>query len=187
MHRILISLPSGGYIRIETVKALLDMLKATNNIVFDIDCPMSCYIHANREKSVEYALDNQADYILFIDGDVVPARNGLTKLLSLNVPICGGVYNTKEENSVPAVLLFEPLPEKPQQPIKVDALPAGFLLIKMEVFRKIDRPWFFFEPEMAGKSMVGEDVYFCRKARKYGYDIWLDPTIEIGHMGVRKY
>jgi len=54
------------------------------------------------------------------------------------------------------------------------------MLIKTPVLEKIGAPWFEFsyEPER-----VGEDVNFCRKARKAGYNIWVDPTIQVRHLG----
>jgi hypothetical protein len=51
-------------------------------------------------------------------------------------------------------------------------------------------PWFqtTFQPETPLDPM-SDDIYFCRKAREYGFDIWLDHdlSMEIGHVGTLEY
>ncbi len=34
---------------------------------------------------------------------------------------------------------------------------------------------------------MGEDYLFCDRARAIGYEVWIDPTIKLGHMGVQEY
>ena len=44
----------------------------------------------------------------------------------------------------------------------------------------MQKPYFDFNYK--GKE-VGEGVYFCLKAKDAGYEIWCDPTMDIGHIG----
>ena len=30
---------------------------------------------------------------------------------------------------------------------------------------------------------AGEDAAFCLRAKEYGYKIWVDPTVKLGHVG----
>jgi len=46
----------------------------------------------------------------------------------------------------------------------------GFTLVKLDVFRKIPRPWFFYTP-LEGTILLG-GLLFYNKAREHGYDIW---------------
>lgn len=59
--------------------------------------------------------------------------------------------------------------------------PTGFMLIKLDSLKKLERPYF------KAEDGVGEDVFFCRKARKSGLSVFCDPTIEIGHIGEKVY
>jgi GT2 family glycosyltransferase len=34
---------------------------------------------------------------------------------------------------------------------------------------------------------MGEDYLFCDRARELGFEVWVDPSIELGHMGVQEY
>lgn len=37
------------------------------------------------------------------------------------------------------------------------------------------------------KPFVGEDINFFRDARAAGYSVWMDPAIELGHVGAKEY
>ena len=37
------------------------------------------------------------------------------------------------------------------------------------------------------EGYMGEDYLFCDRARAIGYEVWIDPTIKLGHMGVQEY
>jgi hypothetical protein len=34
---------------------------------------------------------------------------------------------------------------------------------------------------------MGEDYLFCDRAREIGFEVWVDPSISLGHMGVQEY
>ena len=70
----------------------------------------------------------------------------------------------------------------PQEPFKCFALGTGCMLIKMSVFDKIEKPYFYYG-DAGQEGLMSEDVYFCDKAHQAGYDVWCDPTIEVGHVG----
>jgi hypothetical protein len=53
----------------------------------------------------------------------------------------------------------------------------------MQVFDRIDTPWFFYEHNDEGDIVTGEDMWFCEQAKKAGYGIWCDPSVEIKHLG----
>ena len=77
------------------------------------------------------------------------------------------------------------LPEGSLQ--KVDGFGFGCVLIKTHVFERMTRPWFeqeFFEEDSAkvGGLKVGHDLNWCRKAQEAGFDLWVDNTVECGHL-----
>jgi hypothetical protein len=37
------------------------------------------------------------------------------------------------------------------------------------------------------EGYIGEDFLFCDRARELGFEVWVDPTITLGHMGVQEY
>ena len=143
---------------------------------------------------------------MFIDGDMIFPPTGVDQLLSYDLDIVGGVYHYKGE-PYDAVLkkivkqgndtVMHSIKDFPQDKLfEVDAIGTGFLLIKMDVFKKIEPPFFFHaQPHEFGmKDMpfpnndVGEDVYFCLKAKEAGFKIYADPTIKgLEHVGKKYY
>jgi hypothetical protein len=67
---------------------------------------------------------------------------------------------------------------------KVDAIGCGVMLIKTSCLKDIPQPYFYFEQLLKGK-LLGEDIYFCIKAKDAGVQTWVDHdlSMEIGHVG----
>lgn len=153
-------------------------------------------IFDQREKLADTALNEGADYILWIDADMRFPKNSLEVLLKRDKPIVGvnattravpvrptaknlSIDHKKKENT------WTPIVSKDKQGIeKVTAIGCGVMLVKREVFENTPRPWFWFE-QLPGGKLLGEDVYFCVKANDAGYDTYLDHDLSnmIGHVG----
>ena len=146
----------------------------------------------------------EATHLLFVDDDIViPKDDSLIRMFhvleKLNASIVSGLYNRRdqtgiERDGIPLIMMCKdegngklafcfPFAQKlvpPKKLIKVDIVPAGFLLIKREVFEKIPAPWFVYgSSEFAEKH--GEDVYFSLKAAKHGFSLWVDTYVELLH------
>ena len=59
----------------------------------------------------------------------------------------------------------------------------GFMLIKYGVFEALPYPWFQPITQKIGHMVdfASEDVSFCLQAQEKGYQIYIDPTIKVGH------
>lgn len=71
---------------------------------------------------------------------------------------------------------------------KVDYLGTGCILIAREVFERIPEPWFKYDYPIDEHGVVhypSEDIWFSRKCREAGIDLWLDTTIESAHHGTK--
>jgi hypothetical protein len=62
------------------------------------------------------------------------------------------------------------------------------MLIKREVFEGMSEPWFDM-PWQTTRGSMGEDVFFCKKARELGHKIYIDHDVshEIGHIGTFEF
>lgn len=69
---------------------------------------------------------------------------------------------------------------------EVDATGAHCLLVHRNVFESIksDHPyrWFREDEWYPGGPVVGEDIWFCLKAREAGFKIFVDTRLEAGHV-----
>lgn len=187
--KIAIGIPNTGSIKSRTVLSLLSILWNTPDATFHFINHQGCYVHENREKIVFEAKKAEADYLLFIDADMDFDQFALQKLLDLNKDVVGANYNQRQLPLISTVKFlgddgkYKNVDGKdfPTVPFKCGAVATGFMLIKMSVFDKIEKPWFFFD-EVDG-DLIGEDVFFCRQCIKAGIEIWCDPTISIAHIG----
>jgi len=144
-----------------------------------------------RDKIVQYAKYRvpTPSLILFIDSDILPRRNTLDRLLGLKKDIVTGVYPMTAKNNVTWNVSrednFEPVKigELPDNPFKIKSCGFGIILIKFDVFEKLEWPYWknIFKPDRIEKS---EDIYFCEKVRRAGFDIWCDPKVKCNHIRI---
>jgi GT2 family glycosyltransferase len=73
--------------------------------------------------------------------------------------------------------------------VKVDFAGTGCMLIKTDVFKELEEPWFGQEWLPAKKDYTSDDVFLCRKVREAGYDIWIDQDLSkmVSHIGTKEF
>jgi hypothetical protein len=200
---VLIGVPTNGDVKMFTVLSLIMATNLLRSLGHDMTFTAreGPYTHWNREHLMQDAIKGKADYLMFVDTDVGFPAEGIPKLLGHKKDIVGGMYNLKQDEPVSTIKLWsegkgpgdhvygeeppfrqvldEPLPSGLFQ---VAAVPTGFMLIDVKkVEAKMTFPYF---PCDFG---LGEDVAFCVNAQKAGLEVWLDPTIEIKHVGNKAY
>ena len=60
----------------------------------------------------------------------------------------------------------------------IDGAGMHFCMIRRDVFEKVERPYFI----LHGKTGAGEDFYFSKKVRKAGFPIYVDLSVQTGHV-----
>jgi hypothetical protein len=139
-----------------------------------------------------------ATHMLQIDADQTFPSNALPRLLAHDLPIVCATASRRVEGDQRPVC--EPVDlkslTKGQKLVPMRLVGFPFMLIKMEVFEKLRRPWFadpprwMMEPEnQIADTIMAEDEYFCLSARRAGYDVMCDMelSMEIGHIGTKEY
>lgn len=164
-----------------------------------VSSSLDCYVKGKpiaeaRNEIVQFALDNNATYIFWLDDDVIPPPDSFLKLWRHQKDIINGVYWSKSNPPMP--LLFRGHLNMPYlnwhvgDLIEIDAAGNGLTLVKTDVYRqiseKIGGPWYSTEygsfPGAAVSPLNNtEDLYFYWKARKAGYKIWADTSVQAFH------
>lgn len=138
------------------------------------------------------------DYQFWIDSDMVWDGEQVLKLLQQDKDIIGGCYMMANNQQLPIVesLDYAHLLEQGTfkfmgrediknrtKPFTVSYTGFGFMAIKRGVFESMEYPWFQprFVEQGIFKEFTAEDVSFCWTAQEKGYEIWIDPTIQVGH------
>lgn len=147
-----------------------------------------------RNEIVQFALDNDANYIYWLDDDVIAPGDSFLKLWKHQKDIINGVYWSKSNPPMP--LLFRGHLEAPYlnwhvgDLIEIDAAGNGLTLVKTDVYRKIEKeiggPWYSVDygsfPGVKQTPVNNtEDLYFYWKAQKAGYKIWADTSVQAFH------
>ncbi len=153
-----------------------------------------------RESLVEKAMavDDQipTSHVLFIDDDMNFPPELMHRLFEHRVPIVGVNYPTRRPPiRMTAVKNHKPISSANKRGLeKVDFCGMGAMLIDVEVFRKIPKPWFLIgtqkHPETGEfASFVTEDTWFCAQAAKAGYEIMIDHDLsqDVSHLGTIEY
>lgn len=184
-------MPCYGDVKAETVVSLLTSLSRLNCGVH-FNFVKNTYVHEARNQIVSIAQSVGATHLMFIDADMAFPSDGITRLLAHEKEIVGAMYNMRSSKEPISTLKMadkdgnfiamssDKIPK--DRLFKCGALGTGFVLIKMSVFDKLEKPYFWFGMNKDG-GLIGEDVYFFMKCREKGIDVWCDPTIHLGHIG----
>lgn len=136
------------------------------------------------------AIEHDAQFLMFIDSDMVFNGQSLMRLMQRacdpNISIIGGLAFKRNAPFEPCIMnrrknkwKYCQIPDPPGL-YELDAIGMAFTLIKTEVFKHLKKPWFY--PDKEG---LREDLNFCFDAKKAGYRVFVDSTIQVGHLGER--
>lgn len=142
----------------------------------------------SRNMIIKHALENNYDYLLSLDQDVIPPTDVIETLMGFEKDIISGVYYGFF--MVGGVKKLRPLlyrhinggkqnlnlnEVEGKSLIEIDECGAGCLLIKRGVLKKVK---FGLLPE---DITTTDDVYFCHKAKKAGFGIFAYTGVKAVH------
>ena len=189
LPRVAIAVPSGDMVHADFSRAYADLCRASAKLPLQLISVKSSIVAEARNNGVELAQSHGADFLLFLDSDMLFPPTTLFRLLIHGKDIVGATYTKRV---APFETLGTPLAEQPVASsgdlVEMRRIPTGCLLIDMRVFDKLSKPYFRFEVDANG-AIVGEDYAFCDRAREAGFRIWCDAVIsrQIGHIGQMVY
>lgn len=190
---LLIAIPSRGMISCEVVSSLLTQDNPLN-MTIKYQFEVGGEVGESRNRLAEYAIKIGAEYLLFIDDDVIIPPNCYNKLIywaNEGYDVVSGVYYSKQ--IPPQPLIYRGRGNGYLSKWKVgdiikdaDGVGMGLILIKTDVFKKISKPWFFSvvgEKDKKANTWVSmdESLYFCDKLKEANIKILVDTSIQAIH------
>jgi hypothetical protein len=153
-------------------------------------------IASQRMELARQALEEKADYLLWLDSDMRFPRETIGHLILRDKPIVAANYATRRMPVKPVAMMdnngeigrvYTAPDSEGLQP--VDYIGMGVMMVKREVFEKVEAPWFAIPYSTIGNHYIGEDVFFCRKAREAGYEVLVDHDLshQVRHIGTFEY
>lgn len=143
-----------------------------------------------RNDLVKQAFEENCTHIVMMDTDQVYPEDTIEKLLADDKDIVGGVVHRRYTPFEPILYRgeltkYHHVPDEEcysGKVIEVDAVGTGCLMIKTEVFKNLQKPWFKIYTHPDTNKAVGEDIHFCSEAKKAGYKIYANTSVEIDHL-----
>lgn len=157
-------------------------------------------IYESRNLIREKFLEQDYDYFFSLEQDVIPPANVIEKLLERNKKIVSGVYYSpgtifteqpqggkimplawvsKDDKNLCRMRILNPEEVEEPRLMKIKVCGLGCVLMHRDVLEKVK----FRCDEFFG---LFDDIWFCRDANHYNFDIYLDTRIKCKHMVAKR-
>ena len=200
----MIAAPSyDGKVEVWHASALSETCKmglAKNINIFAIYMSYDSLVQRARNDIIQLALKSNVDDLVFIDCDVDWTPEDFFKLLDHNVDVVGGTYRRKSDDETYTLKLLGDYVVQDNGLVEVDGIGTGFLRISKRAMRKIwsvseeyrephkaDPIRMVFDIGVVNGELVSEDNMFCAKWKDLDEKIYLDPNINPGHTGIKRW
>lgn len=191
--KTMIAVPCMDSLNVRFVQSLEEMNRVGQ--MSSCFCPGSLVYHS-RNILAQAAVDNDMDYVLWIDSDMAFAPDTFDKLLEdiqkPGVDMVAPIMFCRREPFDPVIydgvkygfgeVAANIMHDYPRNSLfEVDAVGFGMILMKTEVIKSVQTEF--------GKNPFnlvpgfGEDLSFCIRAKHQGFHIWCDSRLKIGHIG----
>jgi hypothetical protein len=194
-QKILIGVPTGPEIRRPEFYDYYNMIHRPPG-------SLSEFVHGpsiakNRNLIVEAAIQNKCTHIFFLDDDVTCNPDVIYQLLKHDKDIVTGVLLGKSfphrpylftEVNDDHMFIHYKLNDKDTGLIPMKGAGLGIILMKIEVFNKIEAPWFRYSPYIP--DQLGEDLYFFDRLDETDVEVYCDldcTAMHFAHVGVRPF
>ena len=171
--------------------SLVELVKTTTMTGIDVHVlyNQSTILLTQREHLAQQAIAMGADYILWLDSDMMfPSTTALRLMRHDKDVVCANYM----KRSTPLQTVAYPergnwdnwLPLEHNQDLQeVEGIGMGCVMMKTEILNSIEPPYFAFE--YRDKEWHGEDFYFEKKLRDAGYKILVDMNLstQVRHIG----
>jgi GT2 family glycosyltransferase len=163
-----------------------------------------------RNLLVKDMLDAGSDYLMFIDSDINFEPDDIFRLMAWaqdsKKGIVAGVPRVRDAKKTYIADLDHDengdLTMNAMGLVRGKRVATAFMLIQRSVITDMmaaNPDWNYFDKrcgkevpalfdfKLTAEGYIGEDFLFCDRTRELGYEVWIDPTIALGHMGVQEY
>lgn len=190
------------------VKSLLDTAAALNSkgITWGYTNEYSSHVGDSREMTLNGGpamdpFDSRPlggnityDKLLWIDSDIAWKAEDVIKLYESDKDVISGAYLLANgtvaayEEKFGRPYRYEEVKEMTELK-RVYTVGFGFVCVKQGIFESLSRPWFqsvidtIKDPKGGDVpfAVMGEDTSWCFRVNKAGYEIYLDPTVQVTH------
>jgi FkbM family methyltransferase len=209
--KILIALPVYHSMEAGFAKCLMALINEPPGDIMVRMCVGDSLVSRARNSLTRDFLRSDAEYLLFLDTDLIFSPAHVASLLSRPGDIVGGLYPKKQQGKLEFVVNSHLVP-KPIQPDGLQEMRyvgTGFMRIHRRVFEKMievygdqlkytpdtnpgETEYDFwsvgvYQYEDGRRRYLSEDWYFCQRALDLGFQVWADTRVQVEHVGTVVY
>ena len=197
---VMILVPSSGDTVATQFTYCLTMCAASmvaNGISMSMAFSTGSLITVARRQLVDEFMKSTADYAWWIDSDMTFPIDSYAQLINRKVQLVGCNYRrryfptpnfTAMNGTLGNQIEIETTDQSPSIE-RVDGIPHGMMMVHRSVYEQIPAPHYLMEWNKEKRVELGEDYYFCQKAKEFGINVWLDHALsrQISHIGTYHY
>lgn len=190
--RTFIAIPSMESVPMKFAMSLALLRKAGDVQIGNIEGSL---VYSARNDLARQAIKAEADQILWLDSDMVFSPDLLERMTKVsednNIDFLTALCFRRKPPYTPCLFdklnyvngkcYYTQLMSIPEERFRTEGCGFAGVLIKTDVILSVAGKFDgkLFDP----LDGMGEDISFCWRARECGYEIWCDPSIELGHCG----
>ena len=189
--KILIAVPSMDQVPVQFTQSLSMLYRVGDcSVAFQV----GSLIYTSRNHLAGIAIEQQYDYVMWFDSDMVFQPDTLQRMMDLmqknDYDILTGLYFRRVYPFKPVLFSkLEPTdtgwewdePDTiPDEPFELAGCGFGCVLMKTDVLMDVQAQ---FNDMFGPIKGMGEDLSFCWRATECGYKVICDPSISLGHVG----
>lgn len=205
---VMVGIPAGRDLPVLTVKSLL----GTQSLCRDVRVPFqlgmvagSAVVQWARDEVVDLFLQSDATRLFWIDSDMVWEPEQFMRLLALSQyrdVICAA-YPAKQERPTFYVNWDQEagLVQGDFDLVAINGVGLGFTVMSRKVVQQLADRAERVHDDVSGRDLAavfridrteqgrrrGEDMAFFHDIRTLGHTVWLDPSVDLGHVGPKVY
>lgn len=204
---VMIGIPAGRDLPVQTVRSLWATQAICRNMNIPLQLGMvagSAVVQWARDEVADLFLQSDANRLFWIDSDMSWEPSQFIRMLALSKikEVVCAAYTAKMDQPTFYVNHDKEvgLVAGEYGLVEIYGLGLGFTVMQREVIERLADCAPQVKDEASGKTMAslfridqengnrrGEDMAFFSDIRKIGYQVWLDPWIDLGHIGQKVY
>jgi hypothetical protein len=191
--KLAVCIPTRDTLHSAHALSLAELVKfnTMNNIDTHVFMDASTILLTQRERLATMALELGAEYMLWLDSDIVFPATTAVRLMAHNEDVVAANYVRRQfpckgvayetigdwENPVPF--------DVQDDLVDIEGIGMGCVLMKTDIFAELPKPWFEFGWSPESNDFLGEDMILFRKIGAAGYSVKLDTALsqELRHLG----
>jgi GT2 family glycosyltransferase len=195
MPGVAIGFVHGDFVHARFMRSVIDEMCRDGAIV--IDEQSEPFVDKARNRVVDRFMESGREWFLSVDTDVILPACVVTRLMSRRKPLVGALINVNDGEPFPQI--YHRIADVGAEPfgvfqvqheyetgelIAADATGAGCMLVHKDVFEAIPGkpPYRWYQHELIGKEIYGEDFTFCKRAKVAGFQLYIDTSVWAGHI-----